>query len=278
MLKLSKTQAEIEVLAERVPKLTKSQMEWASKDYAYFQWIKSDDTDVPCPNCKESVHFGQLKRKKGKSYIEHEMTCPHCGAKIRVTNYDYQGWSSAKKRKRNHLQENFFQVMNVVGDWQVTRLIYMCRYTYIRKENTNWQFYECCQAWNNPKTDKTYFRSLPKKIMCGWCYNPYSLYHWKYESSNVDYETYRLYADEINVLSPRKVNGSNFFNTEHIAPKPRILPQYRRMGLTADFLRRNIVRSAIGWFSKFGGKSYKPMWETMIKARAYKVMKGMSNL
>lgn len=274
MLKLSKTQAEIEVLAKRVPTLTKSQLEWASKDYTYFQWIKCTDTNVPCPNCKESVHFGQLKRKKGEQHIDHEMVCPHCGAKIRVNSYD-TGYMEYKKRKRNHLQENFFQVMNVVGDWQVTRLIYMCRYTYIIKENTNWRFYEVCQAWNNPKTDKTYFRSLPKKIMCGWCYNPYSLYHWNYECSNPDYETYRVYPDTLNVLSPRRVNGSNFFSTKNIAPRPHIHKQYKRMGLTSDFLRRNIEYSAIGWFSNFGGKSYKPMWETMIKAKAYNVIKGM---
>lgn len=272
MINLSKTQKEIEELSKRVPKLTKSQLEWAMKDYTFFQWIKKEDTDVACPYCKEKVHFGKLKPKSKHSEVEREMTCPHCGSKIQVRSYNNNSHYEHKHRKRNHVQENFFEVMNVVGDWQVTRLIYMRCYTYIKKENTKWEFYECCQAWNNPNTHNTYFRALPKKVCIGWCYNPYSLCRWMLEE-NPDEETYHKYVSEFNFLSPRKTNGSNYFSTTNIAPRPQIHKQYKRMGLTADFLRRNVANSAIGWFQIFGGKSYKPMWETLIKAKAYAIIR-----
>ena len=263
---LTKVQVQIEELAKKMPCVTEAQFKWAQDNHEYFQWIKEEDTHVCCPNCKEELYFGgQLPWKEDKKYKERKTICPHCGAQLRVvcTNND--------KRRRNYLQERFFQVLSVVGDWQVTREFYMRRYTYIKKENTPWELYECCQAWSKPSDKNVYFRSLPKIPMGSWFFNPYSLWSVKYEHDG-DNDTYHAYRDAPHYLEPRKPNGSNYFDTTAIAPNPQILPQYRRMGLNADFLRRNIVRTAIGWFQKFSGKNYDSMYETLIKAKAYKFM------
>lgn len=270
MIKLSRKQTEIEGLAHKVPQLSNAQISWAVREHTYFQWVKSTDTEVCCPNCKESISLADKNKDKE---CEHMFVCPHCGAKIRVRDYDLNGCSS-KSRKRNYHQEGFFEVLNVVGNWQVTRLFYMQRYCYIKKDNTKWEFYECCQAWNTPAESNTYFRALPKKIMSSWLFNPYSLWHWSYEQ-NPDTWGVTAYRDGLNQLMPRKMNGANFFDTSRLAPRGRILPYYKQRGLTNDFLKRNILRSAIGWFSGFAEKKQKPMYETLIKAGEYKFLQKM---
>ena len=273
MKKLSKVQKEIEGLATKVPQLTKAQLDWAMKGHTYFQYVKCKDTSVKCPSCHEVIPFSDVKLK-GSRYrkIDCKFRCPHCGAKVSLTSYDEDAYYKDKKRKVNYLQEGFFEVMNVVGEWQVTRLIYMQRYCYMRKENTPWEFYECCQAWNYPKYDDTFFRALPKKFMPTWQFNPYSLWRWEYEC-NPDTEGFSSYRAEQNQLSPRRPNSSNFFNTNRIAPKAKILPYYKQRGLTADFLTRDIRYNGMVWFAQFSEKEYKPMWETLIKAKAYDFIK-----
>lgn len=269
MIKLSKRQIEVRGLASKVPALTQAQMSWAERQYPYFQWVKGADADVRCPSCHEKVSFADKKRK-GSKYrkVDCEIRCPHCGAKISIRSYDEDSYYKDKKRRINHLQEDFFSVMSVVGDWQVTRLIYMQRYCYQRKENTPWEFFECCQAWNTPGDNNTYFRALPKKFMPSWCFNPYSLWAWGYEC-NPDTEGIYTYRAERNILSIRKTNGANYFHTDKIAPRAKIHPYYKQRGLTADFLQRGISYDPMKWFQMFGQKGFNPMWETLIKAGDY---------
>lgn len=174
---------------------------------------------------------------------------------------------------RNH-QEDFFQVMNVVGDWQVTRLIYMERYCYVRKPSTDWYFYEVCQAWNNPKYPKTYFRAYPKKTMSGcWSFNPYSL---GYSVCRVDEQGNYLKDDKgyyltdfrPQLLEARKPGGSNYFDTTAIAPNAQILPYYRQRGLTEERVSGD---NAMRYFEAFSEKNYQPMYETLFKADAVDV-------
>lgn len=269
MKKLSKRQEEIECLAPSLPQLSQSTISWATKRFIYFQWVNSADTKVCCPNCKEHISLADKERKKG----ERKFVCPHCGAKIRTCEYDTIG---CKSRRRNYHQEGFFEVLSVVGNWQVTRLFYMERYCYIRKQSSDWEFYECSQAWNTPAESVTYFRALPKKMMCNWLFNPYSLWRWEYEQ-NPDTEGISLYRSERNELIPRKPNGSNFFNTENLAPKGRILPYYKQRGVTNAFLKKNLVYSAIGWFSHFGEKKRDSMYETLIKTGANDLIRAMES-
>ena len=271
MKRLSATQKLIEGLAPRVPSLTASQKDWAMKNVNYFAIRKEF---VRCPSCTHAIDTTQAKKVKSKwCSTDTTIVCPHCGAKIQLR----QPYMASNQRQRSH-QDDFFQIMNVVGDWQVTRLFYMQRYCYVNKPSTDWEFFEVCQAWNRPDLATTYFRAFPKKVFSNYQFNPYSLYgsraltdeegHYRY-----DEQGYYLFETFPNTLEPRKVGGANYFDTTMIYPKARILPQYKKMGLDAKTIRALAKNHHnVMWLMEaFSPKNYKPMYETLVKAKAYEV-------
>lgn len=267
MKKLSKTQIEIEELAKRVPKITESQLEWAKRTFQYRIIILGNrQRECKCPSCKGEVRFPASQRGQ-------IIRCPHCGATIKADRaFDSRGlrWTRGGVNYGNYgnHQESFFQVMSVVGGWQVTRLVYMDRYIYLRKDNSPWSFYEVCQAWNNPKTDKTYFRSFPKNCM-GWHYNCYSVRGWVYDGLTEDGE-YKFVESE-RELEPRKPNGANFFDITRLAPYAKILPAYKRFGLTADAFLKIKNYGAMCLMTGFTHGKFGTMHETLLKRGAYDV-------
>lgn len=263
---LTKTQVEIEELAKRVPKLTGKQIDWAERSYIYLLYILGvRQRECRCPHCRGIVHFDTSRDTQNA-------VCPHCGAKLRAYRYfDAYGFKWNKDGvAHDYHKEGFFQVMNVVGDWQVTRLIYMERWCYVRKDNTPWQFYEVCQAWNNPKYGKTYFRSLPKKGIGSWrsC-NPYSLHTWRYECTNPDNWSYNKYIECDNVLEARTPGGANYFNTDRIAPDAKVSDAFKRMGVSANVIRVIKNFTALGLFESLSKGNYKPCYETLLKGKEY---------
>lgn len=268
MLKLSKTQKEIEVLAGRVPQLNDSQREWARKHFNYFRVVRQGTTEIRCPDCKCVVPLAD--KKKGSKWCKDDstITCPHCGATIQIRAY------ADVNPKFNNKQEDFFEVMNVVGDWQVTRLFFMRRYCYVRRDNTPWEFYEVCQAWNNPAYPTTYFRAYPKTCMCTYHFNPYKLLEWfpmKDEQGNYlkDEKGYYIDCWKPCELEPRRVGGANYFETNAIAPGAKILPYYKQRGFTRG--RLQATKNAMWLFECFSNKHYKPMYETLMKADEWDV-------
>lgn len=268
---LTKTQVEIEELAVRVPKLTTRQIEWAKKNFTYTIGILGQrERECACPEC-----HGTLDIPEGDRDEKHR--CPYCGAKLHIARYyDSRGikWSSLGVMRDYH-KETFFQVLSVVGEWQVTRLIYMERWCYVRKDNTPWRFYEVCQAWNKPDDTNTYFRSLPKQGM-GYHYNPYSLHRWRYECTNTDNWTYNKYIENDNELEARKPNSANYFDTRDIAPDAKILPAFKRWGLTTTALRNITTYRAMGLMEDIAGNKLETMYETLLKCRAYNVFNRLT--
>lgn len=262
---LTKTQVEIEGLAGRVPKITEKQIAWAKKNYTYTIGILGTrERECVCPECHETLHVSE-----GKSDETHR--CPYCGAKLQISRY-YDSrvcqWS-AHGIMRDYHKEGFFQVMNVVGDWQVTRLFYMERWCYVRKDNTPWTFYEVCQAWNNPKYGKTHFRSLPKNCSLGWHFNPYSLHTWRYECTNPDTWSYNKYIECDNALEARRPGGANYFDTNKIAPDAKVSKEFKRMGVSVSAIKAVKNLTALGLFEGLSKGNYKPCYETLIKGKAF---------
>lgn len=266
MLRLNKTQKEIEELAGRVPQITNEQKEWARNHFNYFQLIRQADTEVVCLDCKSRIPIGDNKRY-GSKWCSTDWTirCPHCGATIQVRRMD------GVTRHKNYHQEDFFQIMNVVGGWQVTRLIYMERYCYVRKENSPWEYHEVCQAWNHPEFKTTFFRAFPKGMTMNRPFNPYKLRDWTPKRDNegnyiMDEKGWYICDYKPCVLEPRKAGGANYFDCRAIVPGGKILPYYKQMGLNA----RSIVSSkhnAMWLFECFSKPYYKPMYETLFKWR-----------
>ena len=274
MLKINKTQKEIEELAGRVPMLTDAQKKWAIGNFNYFVCVAQGKTEIRCPNCKLHTEYINVPHKQARwNKNDYTITCPHCGATIQVRVND----SSYKAKPITH-QEDFFQVMSVVGEWQVTRLFYMDRYTYVKKPSTDWSFWEVCQSWNSPKYTRTFFRAFPKKMMMGYHFNPYKLFSWeiRYEEDGKtairDEQGYYVCDTKMNTLEPRRIGGSNYFETKSIAPGARILPAYKRMGLSARVLRSLSSEYNAMWLMEcFSGDNYKPLYETLLKEREYKL-------
>ncbi len=267
---LTKTQIEVEELSKRVPKLTERQIEWAKSNFAYrIEILGADQRECVCPECKEKLHFAESKKTQ-------TIRCPHCGAKVMAYRcFDSRGQKWTRDGVNyggygNH-QEELFQVMSAVGDWQVTRLFYMQRWIYLRKDSTQWEFYEVCQAWNNPKYALTHFRSLPKKGM-GYNYNPYCLHQWGYECTDTDNLTYNKYIVRDNYLEPRRAGRSNYFSTDNICPiGMTISKSFKKFGIDATAFRSIKTLSALSTMESISGKNYKPMYETLLKGRDYAV-------
>ena len=279
MKRLSATQKEIEVLAKRVPLLTEEQRKWAEGKFEYYVHIRQGHTDAVCPNCKG--HFNPYDMVGEKSrWNKHDKvyTCPHCGARIQVSvESDTYGKASHASRT----QQDFFEVMNVVGGWQVTRLFYMERKVYVRKPNTDWEIWEVCQAWNHPNVAKTHFRAFAKKMMCTWYFNPYSLWDWqlrKDEEGNYLRDADGNYITDYfpRELEPRRPGSENYFDTNSIAPRAQILPQYRRMGLTLARMSK-FSHNFLWLFEAFSADNYKPMYETLWKAREWEIFKHVTD-
>ena len=283
MIRISKVQKEIEVLAERVPQLSEEQKDWARSHFNYYRVVRQGTTETRCPNCNSqvSIYHNEGRRKGSKwSKHDHTITCPHCGASIQVRVIpDY---SSAGRGWNNH-QEDFFQIMNVVGDWQVTRLVYMQRYCYVRKESTPWEYYEVCQAWNNPNHKKTYFRAFPKGMCMHHPLNPYKLNDYvsrKDEQGNYvrDSKGYFMVDAIPCILEPRKTGGANYFDTNAICPiGAKILPALRKRGVNMRTIRwadKQLGRSAM-WLME--SVSCSPMHETLLKAKEWELFKEVSN-
>lgn len=274
MKQLTKTQKEIEVLAKRVPKLTDKQKEWAMKNYVYqIGLLGNKERECVCPNC-----HGQLDIPDSDRDETHN--CPYCSAKLGIRRYyDSRGlsWTTNGVLKDYH-KEKFFQVMSVVGDWQVTRLFLMERWCYVRKDNTPWAFYEVCQAWNSSKVHTTHFRALPKKCLMGnsWgAYNPYSLHTWRYECTNSDNDSYCKYIAEDNGLEPRRVGGANYFEVNNLCPNARILPFYKQRGLSADAFRKIKNIGALALMEGVSRNGFPAMEETLLKCGGYEVFDKM---
>lgn len=280
MKRLNKIQKEIEGLAGRVPFLTPKQIEWAKRNFNYYAIVMRSKKEVRCPSCKCHFDRTSVKRERSKYGRDDVYTCPHCGAKIQLNILSdslYYDRRSTTPKPTYH-QQDYFEVMNVVGGWQVTRLIYMQRYCYIRKPSTDWEFFEVCQAWNRPDCAKTYFRSTGKRMMSQWSFNPYRLWQWSIEknedgSYKVDEDGQYMWYGEPAELQPRRMGGADYFGTKAIAPSAQILPQYKRMGITAKALRSCSARFSAEWvFECFSDKTYKPMYETLFKSGSYRVL------
>ena len=268
MKNLTKTQKEIEELAGRVPKLTEKQKEWAIRKYAYPYYHIRLMSECTCPNCKAKV---PMERTDDLRNQIQKLRCPECGAQIETHRYFDGRETSFRRREMNHHQK-FFQVMNVVGEWQVTRLFLMERWTYIRKGNSDWSFYECCQAWNSPKVRTTYFRSLPKTgIGCNWNYNPYSLHSWRYECTDPDKWTFNKYIECDNELEPRRPGGANYFDVNLLCPDAKILPFYKQRGLNATAYRTIKSYGPMALMEGMSRNAFPSMQETLIKCGGYEV-------
>lgn len=276
MLRLTKTQKEIESLAGRLQPIPQGDYEWAIAHFPYFMQIPQGRTECACPNCHTHFNPYEVERTEGSKWNKDDYTikCPYCGATIQLRIESWLTKASVCRR-----QEDFFQVMQVVGGWQVTRLIYMQRYCYARKENTPWEFYEVCQAWNRPSEGKTHFRALPKKMMANHYLNPYSLWeiiplkdengnHLRFEDGFLKCES------KPRPLEPRRAGSANYFETTAIAPSSRLLPAYRKYGFGKQALdKTKKIHNAMWWFECFSGKNYKPMYETLLKLKDYDMLK-----
>ena len=264
MKRLNKIQKEIEGLAGQVPALNDKQKAWAISAYRYQVGIREDKQEARCPECGKLITFQGDNR---------DLDCPNCGTKIHVTRY-YDVF------RKNNKKERFFVVMNTVGGWQVTRLILMQREVYVRKPNTPWAFFEVCQAWNNPKVNTTYFRALPKTCaMGGYPYNPYKLWELEYEY-NKELKQYICTDVKLCQLEARIPGGPNYFNTQNLAPGAQILPLYKQRGITANAVRaldEHRTYSAMGLFELIGSGTYKPMYETLLKDRDYKLFNRVTD-
>ena len=263
MKRLNKIQKEIEELAGQVPQLNGKQMEWAKGAYRYNVGIREDKQEARCPDCG---------RKFQVAGDDRDMKCPHCGTKIHVTRY-YDVF------RQNNKREKFFVIMNVVGGWQVTRLILMQREVYTRKPNTPWVFYEVCQAWNKPEEKTTYFRAFPKTNMMHYPYNPYKLWDWEWEYDS-ELKQYVCNGAELCKLEARVPGGSNYFNTNNLAPGAQILPYYKQRGITANAVKaldEHRTYSALGLFELIGKGTYKPMYETLLKGGDYKLFNRITD-
>jgi len=278
MKRISKVQKEIEVLAKRVPQLSEEQKEWARRNFNYYRVVRQGTTETRCPDCKGNVSiYHNEGGHKGSKWCKDDNTiiCPHCGAKVqvRILPADY-------KVGINKHQEDFFQVMNVIGGWQVTRLIYMQRYCYIRKENTPWGYYEVCQAWNHPAYKRTYFRSFPKKgMLMHHPFNPYKLYDFplkKDEQGNYLKDENGNYIIDcvLSKLEPRRAGGANYFSTDTIYPGARISPAFKQRGITMQLVK-TIGHNAMWLFESVS--QGKPMYETLLKAKEYKLFKELAD-
>lgn len=276
---MNETQREIEKLACRVPQLNETQKKWAIGNFNYFVCVRQGKTEIRCPNCLAHTEYLHVPHKQARwNKNDYTITCPHCGATIQVRVTD----STYKSKLINH-QEDFFQVMNVVGGWQVTRLFYMDRYTYVKKPSTDWDFWEVCQAWNSPAHATTFFRAFPKKMMMGYHFNPYKLFNsFPRIDENGHYvrdkRGYFLLDSEMNKLEPRRVGGANYFETTAIAPGAKILPEYKRIGLTADTFRGlSKTHNAMWLMECMSRRNYKPLYETLLKAKEYTIFKHVSD-
>lgn len=271
MLRLNKTQKEIEGLVPKLPKITDAQLNWAQKNFSYFVVAGTIADTIRCPECGCKFAPIDCKRDTARwNHSDNEVRCPHCGSLIQVRSA-YDGYSGKARNKH----EDFFEVMNVVGEWQVTRLIYMRRYCYTRKENTPWEFYECCQAWNNPKYKTTYFRALDKACCMSRPFCPYSLWaHSDYELVDGVWISHKTTQRE---LLPRIPGGMNYFETNNIAPNAKILPFYQQRGLTINALRR-LDRNAMWLFEMLvSDKKECAMYETLIKAKDYAMFNRLND-
>lgn len=264
-MRLSKTQKEIESLVPSLPKITDAQFNWAKKNFTYFVIVRNMGEYVRCPECGcKFIPNEQRKNKSRWNNTDREVRCPHCGSIIQVGVRE--GYTGSKMRNKH---EDFFEVMQVVGEWQVTRLFYMRRYCHVRKENTPWEFYECCQAWNNPKYKTTYFRALDKSCMCTYHFNPYSLWEWHYLYDEKQ-KIYLTSGATLKELKPRRIGGANYFETNNICQGAQVLPFYQQRGITIDAIR-NVKKNAMWLFECVSLKRDKvnPMYETLLKAKDY---------
>ena len=218
MIRINKTQKEIEGLASQVPALTPKQRDWA------------------------------------------------------VNRFESGKMKGICKGKNHH--EGMFSVMNVIGDWQVTRLVYMDKYHYVRKEDTPWNFWEVCQAWNKPTEKNTYFRAFPKKCLIGIRpFNPYSLGWWSWaKDENGNWHPAEYHTSE---LEPRRIGGSNYFGTDDICPGAKVLEGYKRRGLTIDAIRAS-ENDACWLFECMADGNALPMYETLLKGRDYELFDCVS--
>lgn len=264
MKHLNKIQKEIEALAGQVPQLNGKQMDWAKGAYRYNVGIREDKQEARCPDCGKTFQVAGDDR---------DMKCPHCGTKIHVTRY-YEAF------RQNNKREKFFVIMNVVGGWQVTRLVLMQREVYVRKPSTPWVFYEVCQAWNKPEINTTYFRALPKTCNMRYPYNPYKLWDWEMEY-NQELKGYVYNGNaKLCELEARVPGGANYFSTNNLAPGAQILPFYKQRGITASAVRaldEHRTYSALGLFELIGNGTYKPMYETLLKGGDYKLFNRITD-
>ena len=79
------------------------------------------------------------------------------------------------------------------------------------------------------------------------------------------------------MLEARKAGGANYFECYAVCPGAQILPQYKRMGVDARIVR-TFPRNAMWLFECLSQKNYKPMYETMLKARDCKMLEKVAEL
>ena len=284
MKRLSKTQKEIEELASQVPAITSAQYAWARANANYFVAVVQGTQQIRCPNCNHTFDKSEAKSTKSKwNSTDKTYTCPDCGAQIQVRVIPDSCRSKGQKNiivRRK--QEEFFQVMNAVGGWQVTRLVYMRRNVYVRKPSTEWEFFEVCQAWNNPKEKTTYFRALPKVFMASYRFNPYSLYDYvavRDENGNYQYDKqgYVICKAEPRELEARRAGGENYFETYAVAPTSRILPYYKQRGITAKVDYKEIGRNAMQIFEIMAQGVFSNVYETLFKAKEWELFRTVAS-
>jgi hypothetical protein len=110
----------------------------------------------------------------------------------------------------------------------------------------------------------------------GYHYNPYSLHRWLYECTDPNNDYYNKYVEGDNELEARMPNSASYFDTRDIAPDAKILPAFKRWGITATALRNINTYRAMGLMEDIAGKKLETMYETLLKCGAYKVFNRLT--
>ena len=118
--------------------------------------------------------------------------------------------------------------------------------------------------------------------MMGYHFNPYKLFSLEPkhdENGNYvwDKDGYIICESKETKLEPRRAGGANYFESTAIAPGAKILPCYKRMGLTPNaFKKLGTTRNAMWLMECMSGRNYKPLYETLLKEKEYELFKYVS--
>jgi DNA-directed RNA polymerase subunit RPC12/RpoP len=224
----TKMHYEIVSLSDKLPMISQAKINWAYKrNFKFYAW-KTKHKAV----CFECGHGWDLETNLITKLLT--IVCPSCGKNLKYT--DGHAW-----RKK---EEGYFQIMTVVGDYQVIRVVQMYHWM-MKSIGASYSWHEIYQHWihNSGKFNimstgfngMGYFNSGQ-----GWTWNG----------------PMELRANQ---------NDRYFINSIPTYPNKKILPNIFRNGFTGEFFKYNP-----GYF--FAMLLGIPRFETFLKAGQYSLV------